>query len=213
MNSTALASLLQDFLSLPKETEWVEFKHNNFDPSEVGEYLSALANSAGLHKKDFGYIVWGIENETNRVVGTSFKPRQQKVNGQELECWLAMNLSPRIDFKIYEFLYKRLPIVLLQIQPCQHTPVRFKETEFLRIGSYKKKLKEFPEKERALWAQLSSVPFEKGLAARGISADKVLSLLDYSGYLELTGQNLPSNKSGILERLSQEKIIIKKGAD
>ena len=43
-----LASLVRELSKLPDETEWVEFKQNNADPQEIGEYLSALANSAAL---------------------------------------------------------------------------------------------------------------------------------------------------------------------
>ncbi len=43
-----LANLLRELCKLPKETEWVEFKHNNDDPQLIGEYISALANSAAL---------------------------------------------------------------------------------------------------------------------------------------------------------------------
>ena len=213
MSSPELISRLKELLLLSEETEWVEFKCNYANPEEIGEYLSALSNLAGLHKKDAGYLVWGIENLSRKVVGTTFKPRQQKAGNQELESWLALHLSPRIDFKIHEFLYNELPVVLLQVQPCQHTPVRFRDTEFIRIGSYKKKLKEFPEKERALWNQLSLTPFEKGLASKGVTGDQALSLLDYPAYFELIGQNLPANKSGILERLEMEKILVKKGND
>ena len=37
-----LVSILSELRKLPKETEWVEFKHNNDNPEEIGEYLSAL---------------------------------------------------------------------------------------------------------------------------------------------------------------------------
>ncbi len=43
-----LTSLLRELCKLSKETEWVEFKHNNADPQRVGEYISALANSAAF---------------------------------------------------------------------------------------------------------------------------------------------------------------------
>ena len=43
-----LAGLVRELRKLPQETEWVEFKHNNANPQELGEYLSALANSAAL---------------------------------------------------------------------------------------------------------------------------------------------------------------------
>jgi len=203
--------VLEELVSLPRETEWVEFKKDYVKPEEIGQYISALSNSAGLHKKNAGYLVWGIENNTHRVVGTTFKPHERKVKGQELESWLAHHLSPRINFKIHEFQHGGCGVVIFEIQPCRHTPVRFRETEFIRIGSYKKKLREYPEKERALWALLSKTPFEQGVAVAGVTPDQVLALIDYPGYFELMNQSLPADKSGILDRLRAEKIILRKG--
>ena len=53
-----LNQLLKSLLALAKETEWVEFKRNNDNPEDIGEYLSALSNSAALHGKEGGYLVW-----------------------------------------------------------------------------------------------------------------------------------------------------------
>lgn len=104
MNDAQLQAKLTELLALPQETEWAEFKHNNSDPQMIGEYLSAISNSAALESQPFGYIVWGIENGTHKVVGTSFKPRQQKGQGNEdLEPWLNKLLAPRINFRIFEF--------------------------------------------------------------------------------------------------------------
>lgn len=43
-----LVGLLRELCKLPQETEWVEFKENAADPHDIGEYISALANSAAL---------------------------------------------------------------------------------------------------------------------------------------------------------------------
>lgn len=43
-----LVSLVRELIKLPQEAEWVEFKHNNDNPVSIGEYISALANSAAL---------------------------------------------------------------------------------------------------------------------------------------------------------------------
>ena len=55
--TTDLDHLLASLLALPHETEWVEFKHNNADPDEIGEYVSALANAAALHGKERAYLI------------------------------------------------------------------------------------------------------------------------------------------------------------
>jgi len=52
-----IVGLIHELLNLPKETEWVEFKHNNDNPDEIGEYISALSNSATLLGKVNAYMV------------------------------------------------------------------------------------------------------------------------------------------------------------
>ncbi len=46
-----LVGLVRELCKLPQETEWVEFKENDAEPENIGEYLSALANSAALAGK------------------------------------------------------------------------------------------------------------------------------------------------------------------
>lgn len=213
MNQQELSKLLTELRSQSQETEWVEFKQNNADPQEIGEYLSALSNSAALHRKETAYIVWGVENGTHKVVGTTFKPRQTKKGNEELENWLLRLLAPRIDVKIHEFQENGHDVVIFEIQPAQHTPVAFSGTEYIRVGSLKKKLKEYPEKERALWAIFSETPFEKGIALKGAGSEDVLRLIDYPTCFELLKQPLPDNRPGILERLCREKVIVDRGDD
>lgn len=148
-------SKLDELLRLDSETEWAEFKHNNDKPEEIGEYLSAISNGAALHGKKTGYIVWGVESRNHRIVGTTFRPRHKKIGNEELENWLLRLLHPRIDFTIHEFSRGELPVVLFEIQAANSMPVRFQQEAFIRVGSYKKKLKDFPEKERKLWQILS----------------------------------------------------------
>jgi ATP-dependent DNA helicase RecG len=73
-NQEYLNGLVAELRKLPKETGWVEFKVDNTNPEDIGEYLSALSNTAALQDKANGYVVWGIKDGTHEVVGTSFKP-------------------------------------------------------------------------------------------------------------------------------------------
>jgi len=79
MNQKELEMLIEEMRALPKENEWTEFKDSNYNPQTIGEYLSALSNSACLENKDFAYLVFGIENETHQLTGTSFLPTKEKV--------------------------------------------------------------------------------------------------------------------------------------
>jgi ATP-dependent DNA helicase RecG len=56
-----LVSLLRELCKLPRETEWLEFKVNDAEPTAIGEYLSALANGAALPTaapKMMKYVPW-----------------------------------------------------------------------------------------------------------------------------------------------------------
>ncbi len=50
------------------------------------------------------------------------------------------------------------------------------------------------------------------MAAENLDVELVLKLLDYPAYFELMNLPLPTNKNGIIEKLTNEKLIIKKGA-
>lgn len=203
-----LAELLTSLLALPKETEWVEFKHNNDNPEDIGEYLSALANSAALHGREGGYLVWGIQDGTHKVVGTTVQPRLRKIGNEELENWLA-HLSPRVDFRFHDCEYNAQHVALLRVQPALASPVSFKGTEWIRVGGVKKKLKEHPGKEKELWLVLARLSFEKGIAAEEVPGDDILDLLNYPKYFELSDQRLPANRAGILERMSVDRLIVR----
>lgn len=202
-----LRKLLKTLISSPHETEWIEFKHNRWDKEEIGSNLSALANSAHIHQKEAAFIAWGVKDKTHEVIGTTFKPKSEKIGNQELESWLINHLTPRIDFTIYEFTYESKRIILFEIKPIAYSPVRFKEIAYIRVGSYTKRLTDYPEKEKLLWQKSAQMSFEKGVAKNDLLADEVLSLIDYPRYFELSEQSLPSNKEAILQKLAAEKII------
>ena len=91
-----LVILLRELCRLPSETEWVEFKQNNGDAPMIGEYISALSNSAALIGKPVGYVVWGIDDKSHKVVGTTFRPSKVRHKQQELENWLLQKITPKI---------------------------------------------------------------------------------------------------------------------
>lgn len=202
-----LASLVRELCKLPKETEWVEFKQNRAEPQEIGEYLSALANSAALVGKANGYLVWGVSDDDHQVVGTTFSSHSLKVGNEELENWLLKLLSPKLHFRFYEVNIDEKSVVLLEIERAFRQPVQFQGAEFIRIGSYKKRLKEFAEKERALWRVFDQAPFESGVASEHVLEDEVLRLLDYPAYFELLDRSLPENRVGILTALQDDRLI------
>lgn len=204
---------LQGLLHARDEREWLEFKRNNADPEEIGQYISALSNSATLDGQPTAYLIWGVEDGTHHLVGTSFRPREQKVGNEELENWLARMLEPRLHFRLHEFIHDGKQVVILEIPACEHMPVRWKNVAYIRVGSYKKKLVDYPEKERALWLRASRTSFEKGIAANSLTGEEVLASIDYPAYFEMSGQSVPSSRNAILERLHHERMAAPLGAD
>lgn len=206
-NDDYLIGLVRELCKLPAETPWLEFKHNNDDPQEIGEYLSALSNSAALDGKGSAYLVWGVEDHTHRIVGTTFKPHDVKKGNEELESWLLRLLSPRLHFRFYSFDIDNMPMVLLEIPRASGKPTSFEGRELIRIGSYKKSLKDFPEQERALWRTFDQTPFEDLPAAVNLTATEALALLDYPAYFQLLSLPLPTDQAGILKRLEDDKML------
>lgn len=78
-------SLVRRLVALPHETQWLEFKHNKADHEEIGQYISALGNSATCEDKEEAYLIYGVDDSTHEIVGTSFDPSSYKVSNEELE--------------------------------------------------------------------------------------------------------------------------------
>lgn len=150
-----LRRLIDTLRAKPVETEWLEFKSNNKDPERIGKYLSALSNSASLANQKYGYLVWGIDDNTHEVIGTSFKPHLTKGKGNEdLEPWLARQLSSYVHFKIDEYDYDGKPVVLFRVDATVNRPVRFNGHEYIRVGSALKSLADYPERAHRIWNRI-----------------------------------------------------------
>jgi predicted HTH transcriptional regulator len=208
MTENELKTLLSELRSFPNETEWIEFKENN--AHEIGEYISALSNSACIQDKEFGYIIFGLDDKTHRIAGTLFSPYQKAKGNEDLIPYISRLLEPRINFDFHEIIAEGERILIVKIKATQNTPVKFKGTPYIRIGSYKKKLQDYPEKQRLIWTKKPRVVFEKEIAAFDLNSDEVLQSLNYTSYFELTNIILPDNRTAIFDKLIQEKIIVKR---
>ncbi len=138
-----LQSLVRELCRLPHETEWVEFKVGNDKPEIIGEYISALANAAAYCGKVHAYLLWGIKNDTHEIVGTQFKPIEKKIGNEELESWLLRLINPKVNFRFFNIKIDENRVVMLEVGTAFRHPVQFKNVEYIRVGSYKKKIKGF----------------------------------------------------------------------
>ncbi|MBX3112040.1 MAG: ATP-binding protein [Fimbriimonadaceae bacterium] len=207
----ALERLLDGLLKLGRECEWVEFKHNWSEPDGIGEYISALSNSAAIAGMPQGFLVWGIEDDSLEIVGTEFDHATKKVGNENLENWLSRLISPRLNLRFIRFEVNvkgaPKPILLLEIDRAFRHPTRFKTEEFVRVGSYTKKFKEHPEKEALLWQQFADVPFEDFVALEDLTDEQVAELLDIEAYFALNRVPISDDLARNLERLEVDELI------
>ena len=207
MKELDLYNLLDKLTRLPKETEWIEFKQNFHSFEEIGEVLSALSNSACLHNQSCGFLIFGVEDASHKVVGTDFIPSKKKKGNEDAEHWIAQRLNPRVDFKIFEFTHENLPITMFQIDAATMQPVDFMHEAYIRVGSITRKLREFSEKERKIWKKFGQPVFEKNIAKENLSEQDVINLLDTQSYFELIQLPYPTNRTGVIERFISEGLI------
>lgn len=142
--------ILDRILKLPKECEWVEFKLNFKREEDIGKYISALSNGACLQNEPFGYLVFGIDDKSLLVEGTTFRPKLHKLGNEELEHWLLQRTSPRVEVLIFETIYHNQLVSLLQIQAANGQPTCFSQADYIKVGSITRPLKDFPEKEKKI---------------------------------------------------------------
>lgn len=204
-----LVGLVRELCKLPRETEWVEFKENNDQPRLIGEYLSALANAAAVEGKATAYLLWGVRDGDHALVGTTFDPGTARVGNEALENWLLRLLEPKLDFRFFTVEIDGRRVVILEVDRAHRQPARFEGVEFIRVGSVKKKLKDLPERERALWRVFDQTPFEVGVARENAKSEEVVSLLEHGSYFELTGRPMPEHRAGILEALEEDGVVRK----
>ena len=147
-------ALIDRLRALPTETEWFEFKRNRYQPQDLGEYLSALANAACLANQPRGYLVFGIDDESHAVVGSSFDPYAVKGKGnQDLLPWLTAGLRPNTGVEAHIVEHPDGRLVLFEVGPANGEPVNFYGTASIRVGSSKSELRSHPEKARAIWTR------------------------------------------------------------
>ena len=207
MNIEDINQLINELRALPKESEWVEFKGNNWNPEKLGANISALSNAALLEGKRYGYIVYGIEDKTHDIIGTNFNPDVTKIKGQEIDNYIATQLQPRTTFKIFKQIIDNKTIVIFQINTPVGHPLRYKGIAYIRVGSYTKELKDHSDKESRLWKKLNKEVFEKTLATSYMNASEALNMLDFQQIFRMLKIPLPESREAILEKLVEEKLL------
>ncbi len=201
--------LVKELCKLPVETGWVEFKHNNDDPKMIGEDISALANTATLKDRDFAYMVWGIDDTTHNIIGTSVRLPLQKRGKEELENWLRHQLSKNANFEFLETEVDGNHIELIRIHKALLTPVAFEKIEYIRSGSYTKKLNDFSELTAQLWDKLRNNRFEDMCLTKDLRYPDVLRMIDCGVYFSMLNLPQPTEENEVMHYLIEDGVAVK----
>lgn len=200
---------LVDYITMnSSECEWIEFKHNFHTPEEIGERISALSNGACLHAQPYGYLIFGVEDNTHKILGTTFNVKSKTKGNENLENWLINRLNPKCDFTTHEFDYTpNIHISMFIIPAANSCPVCFINTSYIRVGSITRKLSKFKEKESKIWKTSSNNSFECCIAKSNLNASDVIQLLNTQTYFDLLKLPYPSNQSGVIDKFVSEGLI------
>jgi ATP-dependent DNA helicase RecG len=116
MTEQELNKILSDAVSLPSETEIVEFKEakNGFDFDKTGKYFSALSNEANLKGRSCAWLIFGIENSKHRIVGSRYRISRKDLDSLKRE--IGDKTTQNISFiEIYELEKPEGRVVMFQI--------------------------------------------------------------------------------------------------
>lgn len=208
METNELISLVDRLVSLPKETEIVEFKENFHSKEEIGERISALSNNACLINQPFAYLVYGIEDTTHAIKGTTFQSKKKMVGNEELEVWLLNRLSPRIDFQCFDFSYSDgIHISLYKIPSADNVPVKFLNTGYIRINSSTRKLIDYPEKEKKIWKNEFANTYLQKTAMKNLSLTDIAKHLSTETYFDLLHIPYPTTLENVVQRMKDEHLV------
>lgn len=151
MNHQTLLETLNHLLSQSRESGCVEFKSNWDHAPDIGQYISALGNTAALERQDRAWMLWGVDDKTHAVKGTQFNPFSAKGEGnQPLMIWLTQKITPHPDFLFHEVEHPDGRVVLLEIHPPRSAPLAFDGVRYIRIDSNRVGLSRHPDKEARL---------------------------------------------------------------
>ena len=115
MKNIDIIDIFQHLLS-GIENEIVEFKEakNDFDSSKLGKYFSAISNEANLKQKEYGWLIFGVEDKKHQIVGTQYRSTPKSLESVKGE--ISRKTTEQISFiEIYELKQEGKRVLMFQI--------------------------------------------------------------------------------------------------
>lgn len=108
-----------DHLLAGWENEVVEFKaaDNRYPTEKIGKYFSALSNEANLREVDAAWLVFGVDNKTRSVVGTTF--RMDAGHLESLKHQIRQGTQPSATFRnLYVLDHPSGRVIMMEVPPA-----------------------------------------------------------------------------------------------
>lgn len=185
------------------ELDWKEdLSPNN---KKLCQHLSAFANHPGG-----GFLVFGIEDKTGKVVGIIQEKADNIVERLSSLCRDAVDPLVRLDHVVEDYL--GVPLLFIQIQESAIKPVQLAgkgntiEDCFIRSGGSTRRASR--QEIGGLMLNSKTPIFEELHASKLKTQVEVLTMLNYGAIYKLLDRPIPTNFDEIIYWLTQEKMIV-----
>lgn len=115
-----MVAKLREFMLLPAETEWIEFKEakSSYGFEKTGKYFSALSNEANLNGKAAGWLIFGVSDKLPRkIVSSNYRLTHPGLDRLKEE--IAKHTNHQTTFvAIHELALDGKRVVMFEIPPA-----------------------------------------------------------------------------------------------
>ena len=126
-----------------------------------------------------------------------------------MENWLRSLLSRNADFEFHTVRMNDNNVGVLIIYRAANQTVMFEKTDYIRVGSYTKKLNEYPTLQAQLWDRIRNTKFEERYAKQDMELTDALRLLDFVTYFDIRNVPQPTDNNGVAHYMEEEGVIVK----
>lgn len=192
---TITANQIDIWRASPAETAHLEFKEakNQYDTTRLRRYCVAIANEGG------GYLVLGVADQPPRpVVGSQAFADTQDI-AEKLFSWLGF----RVDAEAVEHPQGRVVVFSIPGRP-RGTAYHHDGAYLMRSGEELVPMSE--DQLRKIFAEGGPSWLDMP-AMRDVSAQDVVQLLDTQAFFDLLRMPYPTDQTGVLARLKDERLI------
>ncbi len=195
------------------ECFWIEFKTNFVDDEQMftlfGQNISGIANSCSYHKRDFGYIICGVEDSTLHENGMASDPFNLKKWNQDLEILLRSSLTG-VDFEMIPFKKEEKDFLIIEIGKSLWQISTFCKVPYFRVGkNIKPLLSCSSEIQLKMQYSIRQSDFWNRSIFSWLTVSQVLEKLHHDVYYIRQNKPIPTNIENVIQDFIDEGFLKK----